>query len=445
MKEMDAQEIRAALMEAASQGMLEILEEEMQLEKLLADLPETEMIISIIRKQLNLGKDKGLPSDIDKEKIIAISEAINVALGDSVAEAFKEVVKQPKILRALKTLFSTHSQDYHSLDTMLSKRYADVLLDFAERYVDTPNWKKTQAIIIIADSLVKNVTGAAKPRLYARLDVTWGIYLWKCGDYSEAENKFIKSNAGVSVLLKKHGKEITDPAEIIRNQELHTRVLAGFGILYSDLLEDKTKAIQYYTECLKSLSELRETYRNKKMKTSILNNLGVTHHQMSEGNPGERIAHLNLAAEKYEEALATARSIRFTRMEGWILFNAGEIYALLGQFEKAERYSRESCKIFTEDVVSDRGMSGVEMLNAVISMQKKEYANALNSINKSIELRDRIGEPRRIADAVCFRGDVLLASGEKDRALADYNLAFAIYNSIGSLAGIRKMERKLKF
>jgi tetratricopeptide (TPR) repeat protein len=441
MKEMDAQEIKIALMEAARQSMLEILEEEMRLENLLSDRPETEMIITILKKQLNLNKDMDLPIDMDTEQIKKVSEAIKNSLGEGISEAFKEMIKQPKLLKALKNLFTTHSNDFSTLDTILSKRYADVLLDFAERYMETPNWKKTQALIITADSLVRNVTGAVKPRLYARMDVTWGIYLWKCGDYSEAENKLNKANAGVSVLLKKQSKD-TEPAEITRNMELRARVLQGFGILYGDLQDDKTKAIQCYNDCLSSLSSLGETYKNKKMKTSILNNLGVTHHKMSEMHPEERINHLNQAAKHYEEALATARSIHYTKMEGWILFNAGEIYALLEQYEKAEKYLHDSRKIFGEDIVSDRGMSGVEMLDAVISMQKKDYANALKSINKSIELREKIGEPRRIADAVDFRGDIRMASGDRASAFVDYNLAYAIYSSIGSLAGIKKIEKK---
>jgi tetratricopeptide (TPR) repeat protein len=275
------------------------------------------------------------------------------------------------------------------------------------------------------------------------MDVDWGIYLWKCGDYSEAEKKFEKANAGISVLLNKHGKEITDPAEITKNIELRARVLHGFGVLYEDFIEDKRKAIEYFKDCLSALSKLEETYKNKKMKTSILNNLGVAYHKMSELHPDERVQHLNESIMHYEAALATARSIRYTKMVGWLLFNAGEIYALLGQLEKAMDYSRESRKIFSEEVVSDRGMSGVETLDAVINMQKKDYSEAMECINKSIELREKIGEPRRIADAVDYRGNVYLAFGERSKAAEDYQRANAIYKSIGSQAGIKRTEDKI--
>jgi tetratricopeptide (TPR) repeat protein len=434
MKGMDEREIKLALMEAARQNMLEILEEEMRLENVLSDLPETTMIISIIKKQLGLDKEAELPDDLDKEQIMKVSETIKNSLGDAISEAFKDVIKQPKLLKALQKLYSTHSDDFSSLDSLLSTRYTDVLLDFAERYMETPNWKKTEALLITAESLVKNITGAAKPRLYARMDVDWGIYLWKCGDYSEAEKKFEKANAGISVLLNKHGKEITDPVEITKNKELRARVLHGFGVLYEDFLDDKRKAIEYFKDCLSALSKLEETYKNKKMKTSILNNLGVAYHKMSELHPDERVEHLNESIMHYESALETARSIRYTKMVGWLLFNAGEIYALLGQLEKAKNYSQESRKIFSEEVVSDRGMSGVEMLDAVINMQKKDYSEAIECINKSIELREKIGEPRRIADAVDYRGNVYLASGEKSKAAEDYQRANAIYKSIGSQA-----------
>jgi len=275
------------------------------------------------------------------------------------------------------------------------------------------------------------------------MDVTWGIYLWKCGDYSEAEKKFTKASAGVDVLMKKHGKEITEKAEIFKNRELHTRILHGFGVLYGDSLEDKTRAIHYYNECLKALDGLDKTYRNKKMRTSILNNLGVTNHRMAELHPEEAERYLNLSVTNFEEGLASARSIHYTTMEGWILFNAGEIYALLGNLERAEAYSAESRRIFGEHGANERGMSGVEMLDAVICMQRKTYPEALECMERSIALREKLGEPRRIADALEYRGDIWLASGDSAKAMQDFNLANAIYRSIGSETGIKRTDDKI--
>ncbi|KYK31349.1 MAG: hypothetical protein AYK23_03620 [Candidatus Proteinoplasmatales archaeon SG8-5] len=441
---MDENEIRMALQEAARQTMLEILEGEAHLVNMLSDLPETELIISIIKTQLDLEKGTDLPADLNKEQIIKVSKAITNSLGPAITDAFKEIVKQPKLMKALKKLFSTHSEDYEDLDPLLSRRYADVLLDFAERYMETPAWKKTQAVLIITESLVKNVTGAAKPRLYARMDMDWGIYLWKCGDYSWAGNRLEKAQAGITALLKKHGKEITDRNEIRKNKELQARGLLSLGILYGDYHEDKGKAIGFYEESLSILEGLEDTYRNKKMRARLLNNLGVTHQILADIDPEERSDHLNESSIWYDVALSTARSIRDLTMVGWILFNAGEVHAMLGDLDKAEEHSAESRRIFSEETPSDRGMSGVEMLDALIHLRKGDHAKALECINRSIELREEIGEPRRIADAVDSRGDIHLAAGEKYKALEDYKQANAIYRSIDSEAGIKKTEAKME-
>ena len=121
----------------------------------------------------------------------------------------------------------------------------------------------------------------------------------------------------------------------------------------------------------------------------------------------------------------------------------GEIYAILGQLDKAEECSRKSRRIYTEETPNERGLSGVEMLDAVISMERKEFRSAIESIDRSMEIRQRIGEPRRIADALDLRGDIRLASGDMEGAAEDYREAQAIYESIGSAAGVGKTGGKL--
>ena len=435
---MDDWEIRWALLEAARENMVAILDEEMRLESLLSDLPEPEIILKMVRDRVGSADGAPLPGDISSEEIADLVKSVKLSLGDAVSEAFKDVMKQPKRLKAIRRLFSSHPENFDSLEPEMSARYANVMLDFAEKYVETPNWVKTQSLIIIADSLVNNVTGAERSMLDARLEANWGIYLWKCGDYEEAERKFQYANDSVTGMLSKMAPESASDGI-----ELHSRILMGFGLLYGDLLEDKNKSIGFNKACLARLSQLEDSYRRRKMRTSILNNLGVAYQNMAAQFPGEREKHLTEAALHYEEALSIARGIHFTRMVGWILFNAGEKYAFLGEIEKAERYSAESRRIFSVNVPSDRGLSGVEMLDAVIAKEKKDYPRALESITRSIILRERAKEPRRIADALDLRGDIHLASGNAQAASVNYKDAHAIYKSIGSEAGVRKLLDKL--
>jgi predicted negative regulator of RcsB-dependent stress response len=83
------------------------------------------------------------------------------------------------------------------------------------------------------------------------------------------------------------------------------------------------------------------------------------------------------------------------------------------------------------------------MLDAVIAKEKKDYPRALESITRSILLRERAKEPRRIADALELRGDIHLASGNAQAASVNYKDSHAIYKSIGSEAGVRKLLDKL--
>jgi tetratricopeptide (TPR) repeat protein len=333
---------------------------------------------------------------------------------------------------------------FDNLETVHYKAFAEALLELEERYISKEDWKKAEAMLIIAEDFVKKVTGAIKPRLHATMDAKWGIYLWKCGDYIEAEKKLQKANAGVLELIKKHGDEIKNENDIEKNNYLYARILQGFGTLYGDLLADKTQAIDYNQKCLKQLGKTKRTYRTQRMETSVLNNLGVAYHKMAELSTDKREENLKEAVKYYEKAMTLSRGISHLTMTGWLLFNAGEVYALLGEFEKAETCSLESRKIFSEEKPSERGMSGVEMLDAVIYLQKNMYPDAMASINKSIALREKLGEPRRIADALACRGDVYVGLGNKLKANEDYQQANKLYTTIGSQDGINKTEEKIK-
>lgn len=85
----------------------------------------------------------------------------------------------------------------------------------------------------------------------------------------------------------------------------------------------------------------------------------------------------------------------------------------------------------------------MEMLDAVINMQRKCYPIALECINRSIRSRERLGEHKRIADALEYRRDINLNSGDCAEAAWDYQQAHAIYRSIGSEAGIKRTEGKI--
>lgn len=84
------------------------------------------------------------------------------------------------------------------------------------------------------------------------------------------------------------------------------------------------------------------------------------------------------------------------------------------------------------------------MLDAVISLEKGELEKALEHINTSLELREELKEPRRVADALVCRGDIYLELDKKDDSEADYQKSLDIYSSIGSYDGVERVKRKLE-
>lgn len=446
-------EVKAVRKEAAKQTLLEILSQEFNLEDFFSDLPEPATVLNIIKNKTNLNQDAATIMryddvySIDKEKIGEIIDAVALSQGKNISVSVKETIKHLKGLSLLKKMYDEKEDLFEKLEPVHSKLFAEALMALEEQYVSGKNWKKSESILVVAEDFVKKVTGVVKPRLYATMDADWGIYLWKCGDYAESEKKLKKANAGIQELIKKHGTEIQKEEEIEQNSYLYARILHGFGTLYGDFLEDKAQAIEYNKKCIEQLKKIQKTQKNYKaqrMETSVLNNMGVAYHKMAENFPEKSAEYLIEAVNCYESSIELSRELNHKRMTGWLLFNAGEVYALLGNFEKAESCSAESRKIYTEDFPSERGISGVEMLDAVINLQKGDYKTALEYINKSLEIREKLNEPRRIADALECRGDIYLEMDEKTKAITDYQSASLIYVSICAQDKIKKLKDKLE-
>ncbi len=421
---MSEQEIKSILDSATKQSLLEILSEEMDVNSMLNSLPSKELIIPTIRKQLGIDEDE-IPNQIDRNRIDVIYSSLKNVVGMHLAEMVKDILMRPILLNELKNI-----PDIDSLNPIESKRYLIPLLDFEESYVNTENWKKAATLLEIAETLVSNITGSIKPELETRINSNWGIYFWKRGKYDLSKSKFEKA---------------LELAQEVGDKKLLAKVYHGLGVLYGDYAEDKKVAIRYNEKCIKILSELDESDSSiLRMKASVFNNIGVAYHKMEDLDSENKEEHLRNSAKNYDEALKFAREIGYSYMEGWVLFNAGEIYAFLGDLEKAENYLIEARDIFEQKLPNDRGLSGVEMLDSVIYMQKGEFDNALESINKSLELRERLKEPRRIADALVLRGDIYVRKNEVENAKSDYETALRIYDSIGSKDSIKRIEEKLE-
>lgn len=407
----------------------EILDEEIDLEEELSEVPKKHFVIPIIKKNLGIDRTDKIPSEIDENSLKKIYEAVESMIGGYTAEYIYDILKRPLLMKELRDV-----DDLESLDPFQSREYLQALLDLQEGYLDTSEWKKGIVLLQASEHLMDNIGGTKKIGLKGRLEDNWGLYYWKNGDYEKAENKF-KNALKISMEIK--------------DQDLTARAYHGLGVLYGDAKEDKMVAVRQNVNCLETLREMEESNKVLRREASVLNNIGVAYHKMAEDSKildesEDEMGYLESAAENYKEAIDLAVKLNYMNMVGWVSFNLGEVYAFLGEIEKAEQCSQDSREIYENELDDERGLSGVEMLDAVISLEKGELEKALEHINTSLELREELKEPRRVADALVCRGDIYLELDKKDDSEADYQKSLDIYSSIGSYDGVERVKRKLE-
>ena len=406
----------------------DILEKEVDLEEELSEVPKKRFVIPIIKKNLGIDRTEKIPNEIDERSLKKIYKALDEMIGGYVAELINDILRRPLLLNELRDI-----KDIQSLDALESKKYLKPLLDFQDSYLSTDEWKESKALLEAADDLLDNISGVIKTRYLGMLENSWGLYYWKSGEYDLAEKKF-KNSLGL--------------AKKVNDKDMVAKAYHGLGVLYGDAKEDKMEAVKQNEKCIKTLKRLEQTNSNLRREASVLNNIGVAYHKMAEDSKlkdeDEKVKeYFKRAAENYKEAIDLAVKLNYTHMVGWVSFNLGEIYAYLGEFDKANSCSQDSREIYQKELDNERGLSGVEMLDAVIALQKGDYDSALDYINKSLDLRKKLKEPRRTADALVCRGDINLEMDDIAGAKEDYQESLEIYESMGSSDGVERVKKKI--
>ena len=396
----------AVLIEAKKESLRELLSEPIDIVSEIEKLPGGNFILTIIKKHTDLGEHV-----FSEEEINKIKNSVENFFGSYSAGRVATILNYPKVQRELSNLLN---EEFSQVDAFKSTKYVSFLLNAIDENMNMESWKRTDSLLWAAEELVKNITGKKRLPFEAEINLDYALYDWRVGDYNGGMEK---TRDALKIARKLNDKKL-----IIRSYHL-------FGVLFRDFLKDKKPAIWFDEECLKMLEEEDDSLRQ--IKGSIYNNLGVAYHKMADMHKEMRNEYLKKAAESYEKGIEICSEIGYKKMEGWIYFNLAEVYAYLHEFEKAEKASIEAEEILGE--LNDlRGISGVLMSDAVIESKKENLKDALDYINKSIELRESLGEPRRVADALVFRGKLYQKMGGGEKAKEDFETALSIYEKIGS-------------
>jgi len=130
-------------------------------------------------------------------------------------------------------------------------------------------------------------------------------------------------------------------------------------------------------------------------------------------------------------------------MSGWALFNAGEAYAKIGEFEKALECCDRSLSIF-ERLGEKLGISGAYMSYGIIFKLKKQWNKAIEYFEESMRIRKELEIPYRLADGYYEFGMLYKEKGDKTKAKEYLIKAREIFKKLGAKKSLKRIELKLK-
>jgi tetratricopeptide (TPR) repeat protein len=282
--------------------------------------------------------------------------------------------------------------------------------------------------------VIELAKGLGDLRRVARAYIQMGAIFLRSGNYEEA-SKLIKESHSVSrqiddpriivdvgrALGNLHWRkgEYDKAVAILEDALAHARKNSyreGEAEVYLSLANicaergDFKLCLEHYMQSLAILKELG----NDELTVTVYNNIGVNFSKQGM---------YDKSVEFYERCIAISNKIGYVVMEGWALFNAAEDYAKLGQFEKALELCGKSQAIYS-GLADDLGLSGVYFSYAIIYKLMKDYGRSLAYFGKTIEIREKLEMPYRLADAYTECGVMLVEKG--DAALARENLEAAL-------------------
>ena len=199
-------------------------------------------------------------------------------------------------------------------------------------------------------------------------------------------------------------------------------------IHYSD------SAQKYYPEAIR----LARVVGDAELEAQNLNRLGVYYRNMNLQED---------ALKLYEEALTISKNAKIPAQIGHSLNNIGQIYFFQDQFEESLYYYKEAETKFHETKDSEGlayNYNGMSLVLAAVG----RYDEALETINKAINIRENSGNDRQMTVSKFNRADILMAMGDFANAepdimnLYEYGMAYDKVRAINALEKL--VELKLK-
>jgi len=171
---------------------------------------------------------------------------------------------------------------------------------------------------------------------------------------------------------------------------------------------------------------LLEKVRDKKEKSSILNELGGILYYLGE---------LDKALEYSEEALKLDEELGSKEGMAANFGNIGIVNRTKGELDRALKYHEKALKL-DEELGRKEGMAADLGDMGIVYSTKGELDKALEHYEEALKLNEELGRKEGIANLLGNIGNVYRTKGELDKALEYYEEALKLHEELGGKEGI---------
>jgi len=171
---------------------------------------------------------------------------------------------------------------------------------------------------------------------------------------------------------------------------------------------------------------LLEKVRDKKEKSSILNELGGILYYLGE---------LDKALEYSEEALKLDEELGSKEGMAANFGNIGIVNRTKGELDRALKYHEKALKL-DEELGRKEGMAADLGDMGIVYSTKGELDKALEHYEEALKLNEELGRKEGIANLLGNIGNVYRTKGELDKALEYYEEALKLHEGLGRKEGM---------
>ncbi|PCI97183.1 MAG: hypothetical protein COB15_08230 [Flavobacteriales bacterium] len=207
-----------------------------------------------------------------------------------------------------------------------------------------------------------------------------------------------------------------------KNEKKHmANALNTQGVSFA-IRGNHTKAINYYTRCLKIYEEIG----NKKGMGNTFNNIGMNY--MEQGEYAKAI-------DYYTKSLKIDKELGDKKSMATSFNNIGIIYYHQVEYAKANDYFTKSLQI-DEEIGDKQGMA--HSLNDIgnVYYEQGNYAKAIEYYTKSLNIKEEIGDKNGMADSFNNIGLIYYEQGDYAKAIDYFTNSLKIKEEMGDKKGM---------